>query len=645
MRQLLLFVLFSSVVCILGLTSLVLQWRSQPTKKLEPSEDLVTTLQTVPDTNGWFSSARSFPSGTIFAYPGAYKLHDAGLQFGYPVVAATEKVVTAGFDPWCTLSRGSVVSKTAINGYGDFHVNLGVEDSNGTWDITLVQGSPVAWLRSIEVPVELDCESVETTMIADGVILRRGEQTALIQGEEAEVTARSQRSFVLNSKKNSYRIVLVDLHTAPEILRDLPWTQVLATTVDWERSASSITTTYTIETKDAAPVLYTLWPHHRRGELDSVATVQNAYATVLGSMDLLRGNSFRVTLPAPSLPIDFVAVDSEPYRTRIKAAILRDSEKMLDSKTVVPEGVYFRGTSIGALTTLAQLAGAYGLERQEQQLLDLLSTRMQEALPLFGYDEEKKMLVALKPEFGNEKGNDHHFHYGYYIRAAAVLVDRRPALQEVLSPLISEMIADIASTDRESTRYPFLRSFSPYEGHSWADGTGATPDGNNQESTSEALNAWYAIKIWGDVTDSEKTSDLGAWLFSTELSATQSYWFGIDNPFPDSYGRDMASIVWGGKRDYATWFSAAPMHIVGIQLLPVTPASSYLSTLSTLSQALVEVERLDPAVLSHEWVDLFLIGLSSSNPSRARALLPTIRSFAGSKLESLTWHIVAGGVR
>ncbi len=36
-------------------------------------------------------------------------------------------------------------------------------------------------------------------------------------------------------------------------------------------------------------------------------------------------------------------------------------------------------------------------------------------------------------------------------------------------------------------------------------------------------------------------------------------------------------INWGGKRDYATWFSAEPSAILGIQLIPMSPSSGYLA--------------------------------------------------------------------
>ena len=57
------------------------------------------------------------------------------------------------------------------------------------------------------------------------------------------------------------------------------------------------------------------------------------------------------------------------------------------------------------------------------------------------------------------------------------------------------LIRDIASPDRDDPLFPFLRTFDPYAGHSWASGTALFGSGNNQESSSEAMNAWTGIIV------------------------------------------------------------------------------------------------------------------------------------------------------
>ncbi|HEX7210899.1 MAG TPA: glycosyl hydrolase, partial [Propionibacteriaceae bacterium] len=40
------------------------------------------------------------------------------------------------------------------------------------------------------------------------------------------------------------------------------------------------------------------------------------------------------------------------------------------------------------------------------------------------------------------------------------------------------------------------RTFDAYAGHSWASGTAPFADGNNQESSSEAITAWTGLALW-----------------------------------------------------------------------------------------------------------------------------------------------------
>ena len=66
--------------------------------------------------------------------------------------------------------------------------------------------------------------------------------------------------------------------------------------------------------------------------------------------------------------------------------------------------------------------------------------------------------------------------------------------------------------------FPYLRSFDVYEGHGWAGGTGMDANGNNQESSSESINAWAGLIHWGMVQNKPELIDLGIYLYTTEIS-------------------------------------------------------------------------------------------------------------------------------
>lgn len=81
-------------------------------------------------------------------------------------------------------------------------------------------------------------------------------------------------------------------------------------------------------------------------------------------------------------------------------------------------------------------------------------------------------------DFGNTFYNDHHFHYGYFIYAAAVIGYLDPSW---LSPenidYINTMVRDISNPSTADKYFPVSRNFDWYHGHSWAHGLFETLDG------------------------------------------------------------------------------------------------------------------------------------------------------------------------
>ena len=110
-----------------------------------------------------------------------------------------------------------------------------------------------------------------------------------------------------------------------------------------------------------------------------------------------------------------------------------------------------------------------------------------------------------------------------------------------------------------------MRNFDPYAGHSWASGHAKFGDGNNNESSSEAMNAWYGMILWGEFTGDTAVRDRGIYLYTTEMQAIQEYWFDVhDENHPATFTPSVVTMVWGGKGANATWFTANPEAVHGI---------------------------------------------------------------------------------
>ena len=130
--------------------------------------------------------------------------------------------------------------------------------------------------------------------------------------------------------------------------------------------------------------------------------------------------------------------------------------------------------------------------------------------------------------------NDKNFHYGYFLRAAAAIGRYdRPWLDRYLYTFFDGLRKDVANYNRneDPTVYPFLRNFSPFYGHNWADGT--SQGGANQESTSEAINYAAGLIELGLLVGNNEWRDMGMYMYEQEILAAEQYWFNQDATLPN----------------------------------------------------------------------------------------------------------------
>ena len=255
------------------------------------------------------------------------------------------------------------------------------------------------------------------------------------------------------------------------------------------------------------------------------------------------------------------------------------------------DGTYWTGKNFERLFQLAPIAEQVGDEAAEETFHNAMRDELEtwfaaksdgniDGMDLFWYDDVWGTLMGTPMGFGADADlNDHHFHYGYWVKAAAELARTDPewAREEQYGGIVNHLIRDYANPDRDDGRYPFLRNFSPYAGHSWASGSGELPAGCNQESSSEAINAYAALVLWGELTGDDEIRDAGIYLYTHEVHAALEYWFDIaDENLPEKWPYDFAGIVWGRGYKYATWFNQDAESIHAVNYLPLGGHSFYL---------------------------------------------------------------------
>ena len=186
-------------------------------------------------------------------------------------------------------------------------------------------------------------------------------------------------------------------------------------------------------------------------------------------------------------------------------------------------------------------------------------------------------------DFGNTDYNDHHFHYGYFVYAAAVIgyLDPDWLTQGTNKEWVNMLVRDYANSITDDPYFPFSRAFDWYHGHSWAHGLIETADGKDQESSSEDTMASYALKMWGRIVGDVDMEARGNLMLAVQARSLQHYYLYTNNNTvePSQFtGNKVAGILFENKIQHVTYFGTNIEYIEGIHMLPIMPFSTLTRT-------------------------------------------------------------------
>ena len=447
------------------------------------------------------------------------------------------------------------------------------------------------------------------------------------------------------------------IRTALATFARYAFAEVTDTRVEPRLSENSVTAVYTYQTTPVAGespatdgTLHALYPHQYLGQeqvsllnssmspVPASSWAQGCYwPSLKGPMMLGSGSSFLNTLDVPPC-LPALIDDPDTAKADRMAGYLQQALDTQDPN-FLSQGSYFGAQEIHRLAMLLPIAEMVRSKASDPAAVD----RVTRALYKRAAETLAYRLQAVKsdgstlknaaehalyydPRWGtlipsNEDGfaadsllNDHHYHYGYYIKIATEIARWEKAhpddpdnqhWAEDYAPMIRLLIRDIANTSRAGSGadpdFPFLRHFSPYAGHSWASGSSRGNQGGQQESTPEAIQAWGALLLWAQLNYPEHPDNMdlerwAAYQFASEAKAAELYWFGHTSdaafrPYlsfrqyaasstlvPQRYVPSMVSQVNQNEMTFQTDFGNPPLLKHGIQWLPLTGTSLYLGT-------------------------------------------------------------------
>ena len=369
---------------------------------------------------------------------------------------------------------------------------------------------------------------------------------------------------------------------------------VSAVDIDYQvnRSTNEITVTHRYENSQGELVDTITGMHPLHWKNSSQTTSNYKIRSARGMLKFAEVDQFNYQIPYVGVLPTMPTIDGSFDQATLEDLVNEFVNTSSDSWNTYTD-TYWSGKNYGKVAELAAIARSIGMQSEANQLINWLKAELSDwftaeadgelkTKKYFVYDSDWNTLFGFDEAYGaHQRIADHHFHYGYFIRAAAEIcrVDLAWCGQDQYGPMIELLIRDYAA-DKDDPLFPHMRNFDPANGFSWADGKMNFIRGNNNESTSEAATAYGAIILYGLATGNNDLVEKGMYLHASTGAAYWEYWNNLDgynnvsadaNNFMSGYAHLTTSIIWGDGVDFATWFSGAYAHILGIQGLPSSP--------------------------------------------------------------------------
>jgi len=594
-------------------------------------------------TNDWWSSViKNNHVSNLFNYPMSLKTTNQGL-----VVSYIPWGVYDDQEPIIIGLSGLNANYASVYDFSDWTVTMDWTDNNNSFQSTAGIGMPFLYFtKDSESIVEIEI-NLGTVDVSDEIITvedARNGADFIIYAPEGSVWEQNGSTYtsVLNGN-NYWSMAMVpqsqsDLSEIATEYQKYAYVFPQNTSVSWsyDQNSSSLLTEFLVDVDikegQYSNVLQGLLPHQWDNlSNDSPYPNEHSYATVRGEMKTLDGNSFitennfKGILPTlPSLVNYSPGFNPAELQNKISQIENDELQTWTDS--------YNDGQLMNRLIQTARIANKIGDLEARDSMLETIKSRLENWLTanssevafIFYYNDTWSTLIGYPAGHGQDNNiNDHHFHWGYFIHAASFVEQFYPGWANDWGEMVNHLVRDAASSDRNDSHYPFLRSFSPFAGHCWANGFATFPQGNDQESSSESMQFNSSLIHWGSITGNNEIRDLGIYLYTTEQTAIEEYWFDMYNRnFSPTHPYSLVSRVWGNAYDNGTFWTNDIAASYGIEMYPIHGGSLYLGHNLDYVQTLWNEIVSNTGILNNEvnpnlWHDVYWKYLSFIDPQTA----------------------------
>ncbi len=530
---------------------------------------------------------------------------------------------------------GGALGSCAVVDWGDWHVRFRLRAAPGRWcDVTTARGAPYVWIEPKELDLRIPVGDGKVTDLGkDALLLERDGRLFCLVAPGFTRTADTIEP-VFTAKERFLAVGLVPDRAQAELIRAYAGVVPRGTRFAWVHDAAAgevatiwTTTSDVLHGSEKQPLQGWL-PHHYRTTRNDLTFTPAEFATQRGKLRLATGSVAKVAWPFVGLLPTYPA-PSAADAPRLAGLIAQWAGERKPGK--YGDDTYWGAKDVLGLATHFTMASELKLPSAAPLhglLTDCLSdwftyTPGEKAHYFARYGAPWNGVVGFKSSYGSAAFTDNHFHYGYFTLSAALLARQDPTWAKAFGPVATLVAKQYANWDRDDKAFPFLRTFDPWAGHSYAGGGSNPNDGNNQESTSESMQGWAGVFLLGAALGDDGMRACGAMGWAIESEATREYWFdAYGTNFPPQYKAKNAivSVLRDRDQGFWTWFSGKPIHVYGIQWLPQWTSLQYLgrdpAAFSQQFDGMLAREKSDIRGLGDDWGNVALGALAFADPAR-----------------------------
>jgi len=597
-------------------------------------------------TNDWWSSVAWVQySDVMYPHPFSVKFTASGLEVDYPhnvIYPQTYGEVDIATDHNAAMIVGAnnfSPQDARVKRATDWGVDVEMKSGNGKITTTLLHGSPYIYFTYDNLKPKIAMKAAAEVFKDDGNSLGltiNGRYYGFFAPAGAVWTGQGTGAFecTFPAGRNYLTVAVLPAPEAFSFFKERAYAFVEDTKVSWkyDKASSKVTSTFTYTTNakegNNSDTIMALYPHQWRFN-NTISPTAWTYNSSRGTMKVISGSSFQVTTTYQGI-LPWFPDTGGCEGTALYGMVNDVLNEGVGNPPKYSADTYWGGKYMGKLANLLPIAEQINHNAAVSEFKAIMKTALEDWLSFsngetgnfFYHDSNWGTYIGYKASYGSDTElNDHHFHYGYWVYAAAQLALRDKNWASTWAPQVEKLISDYANDDRSSELTPFLRNFDPYAGHSWASGHSKFFHGNNQESSSEAINSYAALILWGEATGRTALRDLGIYLYSTEVRAIQNYWFDLyGDVFNEQYPSIEASMIWGGKIVHTTWWTDDPIQVHGINCLPLCAHSLYLGYDREYPRKNYDAMMNEYALRGSSpqiWKDIMAMFLAFSNPDMA----------------------------